>query len=120
MMAEERLPSWLWVDALIRRAQVEGAACFVVQKGDHERGDVLVKVADLKGEARAYVPRTGMDGNRVFSDLRLQGVGAAEADIDAYLQRARDRDRDLWVIEIEDRQMRHFLTEAVESPDEPD
>ena len=117
MIGQERLPSWLWVDALIRRAEVAGASCFVVQKGDRERGDILLKVADLRGGARGYVPRTNMDGERIFSDLRLQGVGETEADIDAYLKRAKERDSDLWVLEIEDREARHFLTEPVESPD---
>lgn len=117
-MQEDRLPSWLWVDALIRRAEVGGASCFVVQKGDRSRGDVLVKVADLRGGARAYVARTSMEGERIFSDVRLQGVGESEADVDAYVARARGRDSDLWVLEVEDREGRHFLTEDVETPDE--
>ncbi len=115
-MFEERLPSWIWVDALIRRAEVAGASCFVLQKGDRERGDVLIKVADLKGGARAYVPRTSMEGTRIFSDVRLQGIGESEAEIDAYVTRARNRDSDLWVLEIEDRDGRNFLTESVELP----
>lgn len=119
-MNEERLPTWLWVDALIRRAQIGGAAGFVVQKGDRERGDVLIKVADLKGGARAYAPRTSMDGERVFADLRLQGLGSDEADIDAYVRRARERDPDTWILEIEDREGRHFLTETVERPEDAD
>ena len=117
-MQEERLPSWLWVDALIRRAQVAGAACFVVQKGDRSRGDVLIKVADLHGGAWAYVPRTNMEGERIFTDVRLQGIGAQESEVEDYVSRARARDPDLWVLEIEDREGRHFLTEPVESPDE--
>lgn len=117
-MQEERLPSWVWVDALIRRVQSAGAACFVVQSGDRERGDVLVKVADLSGGARAYVPRTSMEGVRVFSDLRLQGVGEAESDVDSYVARTRERDPDLWVVEIEDRQARHFIIEPVETPED--
>lgn len=115
-MFDERLPTSVWVDALVRRAQVEGASAFVVQRGEGSRGDVLIKVADLTGNARAYVPRTSMDGTRVFVDLMAQGVGPAEADVDAYLARAKERDRDLWIIEIEDRGARHFLTEPVESP----
>lgn len=117
MMQEERLPTWLWVDALIRRAQVAGAACFVIQTGDRSRGDVLIKVSDLHGGARAYVPRTSMDGERIFSDVRLQGIGGSDDDVEQYVQRARARDSDLWVLEIEDREGRHFLTEPVESPD---
>ena len=113
-MFEERLPTKLWVDALVRRAQLEGASAFVLQRGDAERGDIVLKVADLRGVARVYVPRTSMEGERVFVDLEAQSVGPDEASADAYIQRVRARDQDLWVVEIEDRDARHFLTEPVE------
>lgn len=116
---DERLPTSLWVDALVRRAQLGGASAFIVQKGDAERGDVVVKVADLSGGARVYAPAMGRDGQRIFLDLALQGVGPDEAGADAYLARACARDRDLWAIEVEDRAGRHFLTESVQSPDGP-
>ena len=113
-MFDERLPTKTWVEALIRRAQVAGAAAFILQRGDASRGDVLSKVANLQGEARAYVPRTSMEGERIFVDLSHQNVGPDEVSGDAYLTRAKDRDSDLWVVEIEDREARHFLTEPVE------
>ena len=113
-MFEERLPTKVWVDALVRRVQVAGASAFVLQRGDESRGDVLIKVSDLTGLARAYVPRTSMEGTRIFVDLESQGVGPDETAVDDYVRRTADRDRDLWVIEIEDRDGRHFLTERVE------
>lgn len=113
-MFEERLPTRTWVDALVRRVQVGGAAAFILQRGDESRGDVLIKVADLQGQAQAFVPRTTMEGERIFVNLESQDIGPDEAGVDAYLQRMCARDRDLWVIEIEDREGRHFLTERVE------
>ena len=113
-MFDERLPSQIWVEALLRRAHVAGAAAFILQRGDAARGDVLIKVADLRGAARAFGPRTSMEGERVFVNFESQGVGPDEASVDAYIERMRARDSDLWVIEIEDRNMRHFLTEPVE------
>ena len=56
-----------------------------------------------------------MEGERVFLDLIVQGVGPDEIEIDAYVSRARERDGDLWVVEIEDREGRHFLTEKVQT-----
>ena len=115
-MFEQRLPTKIWVEALIRRAQLAGAAAFILQRGDPERGDVLIKVADMRGTARAYGPRTSMEGERIFVNLEGQGVGPDEASVDAYMARVRARDSDLWAIEIEDRDLRHFLTEPVEEP----
>ncbi len=114
LLFEERLPTSLWVDALVRRVQVAGSAAFILQKGDASRGDVLIKVSDLRGEAVVFAPRTNMEGQRVFVDLAAQGVGPDEVEIDEYVNKARSRDSDLWVVEIEDREKRHFLTEPVE------
>jgi hypothetical protein len=113
---EARLPTGLWVDALLRRAQLEGAGAFIVHRGDGERGDVIVKVATLDGLARAFVPSMDFEtGARVFVDLASRGVGDTEREVDDYVARARARDSDLWVVEIEDRKGRHFLTEPVEA-----
>lgn len=115
----ERLPARLWADALIRRASIAGASAFVTQHGDDDRGDVLIKVARLDGTAAAYTPSMNLEGERVFLNLIVQGIGPEEASVDAYVQRARGRDSDLWIIEIEDREGRHFLTEKVEGDPAP-
>ena len=111
---EERLPTYLWADALVRRALVAGAAAFVLQRGDESRGDVLVKVAELNGNARIYGPAMDMDGSRIFIDFATQGIGPGEKEVDDYIRRARQRDRDLWVIEVEDRAGRHFISDKVQ------
>ena len=111
----ERLPTGLWVDALLRRVMVGGAAGFVLQKGDAERGNILVKVSTLSQSAKVFTPRTDMDGTRIFVDMALEGLPSEESEIDAYLRREMARDRDLWVVEIEDRDGRHFLTERVQT-----
>jgi hypothetical protein len=101
----DRLPTRLWIEALIRRAEVAGSSAFVV-----------IMVARLDGTAAAYLPSMSLDGDRMFLNLAAQGIGPDEASVDAYLTRARGRDSDLWIVEIEDRQGRHFLTEPVEEP----
>ena len=111
---EERLPTYLWADALVRRALGAGAAAFVLQRGDESRGDVLVKVAELNGNARIYGPSMDMDGSRIFIDFAAQGIGPDEKEVDDYIRRARERDRDLWVIEVEDRAGRHFISDKVQ------
>lgn len=110
----DRLPTRIWIEALIRRAEVAGSSAFVVQHGDDGRGDVLIKVARMDGTAAAYLPSMTLEGDRAFLNLLAQGVGPDEASVDAYMARAKARDSDLWIVEIEDKAGRTFLTEPVE------
>ncbi len=102
----------IWVSALIRRAEQGGAFAAVIRKGDARAGAVLVKVVDRRaGEARLYAEAVRGDGQTVW----MQPVASSgEGDLDAYVERAARIDPDLWVIEIDDTQGRHFLTEPVE------
>jgi hypothetical protein len=102
----------LWAGALIRRAELGGAFATVARKGDARAGTVLVKVVDRRaGEARLYAEAFHGDGEPVWMQPAPSRV---EADLDAYIERQIRIDPDLWVIEIEDTQGRHFLTEDVE------
>jgi hypothetical protein len=102
----------IWVGALIRRAEKEGAFAVVARKGDPRAGAVLVKVLNRgAGGVRLYSLATRLDGEQVWMQ---PARSEAEADLDRYVERALRVDPDLWVVEIEDRQGRHFLTETVE------
>ena len=110
-MTEPRLKTSIWVAALIRRAELNGASAFVARKGDAESGAVIVKIALLNGTARVWSSSYGREGERRW----ISATGAqvvSDADAEAYVARARSRDEDLWVIEIEDREGRDFLTEG--------
>ena len=109
------LPTDLWVQALIRRAGLEGAFAVVARRGDTRAGAVLVKVVDRRaGEARLFAEALrGTDAERVW---RQPHPGAPEAELDRYAERQLRYDPDLWIVEIEDRDGRHFLTEPVEAP----
>ena len=108
------LKTEIWASALIRRAGIAGAFAGVTRKGDTDAGAVLVKVATLDGKARLYTPARNGDGDRIWLDLSSGSLGDAEADVDAYVRKRADKDPDLWVIEIEDKQGRHFLLEPVD------
>lgn len=102
----------IWVSALIRRAEMGGGFAVVARKGDARAGAVLVKVLNRSdGTARLYAEATRMDGERIW----MQPVRSEnEADLDRYVERTSRVDPDLWVVEIEDREGRHFLVEPVE------
>ena len=102
----------IWVSALIRRAELAGAFAVVARKGDARAGAVLVKVFNPRArEARLYGEALRGDGERFWMQ---PSSGKTEQDLDAYIARAARIDPDVWVVEIEDTQGRHFLVEPVE------
>lgn len=103
----------VWVGALIRRSELAGAFAVVVRKGDPRAGAVLVKVLGRKeSTVRLYASAIRGDGETVW----MQPVATqAESDLDAYVERSRRIDPDLWVVEIDDAEGRHFLTEPVQT-----
>lgn len=102
----------IWVGALIRRAEGAGAFAMVLRKGDPRAGAVLVKAVDRrKGLMRLYAEATRADGERVWM---RPARAEEERELDSYVERAVSRDPDLWVVEVEDAQGRHFLTEPVD------
>jgi hypothetical protein len=105
---EPRLTSGFWVSAYLARLQLAAIPAFVARKGDATAGAVLVKLATLDGKARLYQRRFDLMADRRMWEMTAEG---AEPDIDALLARETARDRDLWVIEIEDRAGRVLLDE---------
>lgn len=103
-----RLTTDLWVSAYLARLRLADLPVYVAAKGDPTAGAVIVKSATLDGKARAFQRSYDlMTGARVWVVL----AEGDEAEVDAVLRRQRDRDRDLWVIEVEDRQGRTLLEE---------
>ncbi|MGE5510168.1 MAG: DUF1491 family protein [Bacteroidota bacterium] len=105
-----RLKSEIWVRAYIRRCAGEGVPAAVVRRGDADAGVIFIKVSRLDGTAALYGPAPAgisrEDGERHWT---LFSADKPDADIDLHLAREREMDPDLWIIEIEDRQGRHFL-----------
>jgi hypothetical protein len=102
----------VWVAALIRRAEQGGGYAMVLRKGDARAGAVLVKLVNRRaGTSRLLAEATRGDGERIWMrPLR----SSDEHELEAYVERTVKIDPDVWVVEIEDNQGRHFLVERVE------
>jgi hypothetical protein len=110
---EARLTSEFWVKAYLRRCAAEGVAAMQMRRGQSSSGAVLIRVNRLDGHSTVLVRGTLPDGRSGW----LLGAGAArvsDAEADRYIDRQIKFDPDLWVIEVEDREGRHFLGEPVE------
>lgn len=106
-MAEApRLATHVWVSAYLTRLRLADIPAFVVARGDPTAGAVLVKLNTLDGQARLYQRSFDLaTGTRAWIVL----AEGEEGRVDASVARQRSFDRDLWVIEVEDRAGRHLL-----------
>jgi hypothetical protein len=99
---EARLKTEIWVKALVRRCDLAAVAVAVVARGDGDAGAVLIKLNSRDDGCSVLAQARGPDGELLW--MRANGaVPVIEADADTYIARQRQRDPDLWVVEIESR-----------------
>mgnify|MGYP002817424794 CR=1 FL=1 len=105
-MGNDRLPTELWVSACVRRCSDEGVPVAVVRRGERQSGTVILKLNQLDRGCRVLTQARDLD-DRLTWFPALDGTAVSEAEADAYIARAADRDPDIWVIEIEHREGWH-------------
>ena len=100
-----RLKSRLWVEATLRRCQIEGKFGAVVKAGADEAGAVFVAINHLNGTYELLEPPPGPshdeEGTRHFSKAFVTPVPWAE--VQAHFDRRSKFDSDMWLVEIETR-----------------
>jgi len=107
-----RVTSELWVKAYIRRLAAEGIFAVVGLRGAREAGAIYIKLARLDGTAMIFSPApTGFtiaaEGRQWVSFFDPDFVEEAKAD--SYLQQQAEFDQDIWIVDVEDRDGRHFM-----------
>lgn len=120
-----RLKAEVWVMAYVRRVNAAGGMAVIGKRGDADAGAIYVKVSDgapawredrtaaLYGPAPAGFSEGGTDRQWVA----LLPSSTPEAKVDETIDRQRKFDSDIWVIDVEDRDRRHFLDDWL-MPDE--
>ncbi|MET0530520.1 MAG: DUF1491 family protein [Microvirga sp.] len=105
-----RLRSDFWVSAYLRRCGVEGIEAALRKRGSAEAGSIFVKVDRLDGTASLYgpAPQSFVEdkAERLFAPI-LQDV--MPLDVEERMTKELRFDSDLWLVEVDDRQGRHFL-----------
>ena len=112
-----RIKTEVWVKAYLRRVMAEGVAAYVAARGDDFAGAVYIHVDDLQGGHLLFGPApaglSGSEEERRWVACFEQGCVNREQAED-YLAAQKKYDPDLWIIELEDRQSRHFLGDLLQ------
>lgn len=100
------------VDALLRRVAGEGGFGAVLARGDDQAGAILLLLTQ-RGAAKHLLERT-LDpaGDYRWTPCGPQDVESA-ASRDSYMQRRRDRDPDLWLVELDIADAERFAAEMM-------
>lgn len=107
-----RITSAVMVSALVRRVNAEGGSAMILAKGDATAGGILLLLLE-KGTSPRFVERgIGPDGEPA---LLPSGPAVLEDDTATtdYWQRRRNRDSDLWVVELDIVQAERFAAETM-------
>lgn len=112
MMSEARVKTEIAVAALIRRCAVDAVPAMVVRRGDGGAGALAIRINRLNGTGSILIQ--ARDGEGQLGWLNATGSDpVADAECEAYLAKAIARDPDIWIVEIEDRKGRSFVTEPL-------
>lgn len=107
-----RVKSEIWVLSYLRTLSAQGLAGYVMRRGDSDAGAVFIRINRLDGTSLIFGPAPAglhkLDGGRGWMSL-MDGAGESDAAIERYLEDEMSFDPDIWIIEVEDRQGRHFL-----------
>jgi hypothetical protein len=109
-----RLRSDIWVMAYLRRCQSAGVAVVVMRRGDAHAGAIYLCINHLNGSVALFGPApAGMVETSIERRWTncLNQILVSEQEAQAYLARQLEFDPDIWIVEVEDKQGRHFLDE---------
>lgn len=107
-----RLATKVLVSALVRRANQEGGFATVLAKGDEQAGALLLVLREPGGNPRLVERGIGPNGELALIPSASQDVASDET-VDAYWQRRRSRDPDLWVVELDIAAAERFAAETI-------
>jgi hypothetical protein len=99
-MADDRVPTHLWVDGHLRRCSVAGIPAVVIQSGEKMGGAVMLKIYQPGVGCRLLSQMRDLDGRLAWYPAHKEET-IEERDADERIRRATGSDPDLWVIEIE-------------------
>lgn len=95
-----RLTAAMTVSALVRRVNQAGGSAMVLARGDATAGAILLLTMEKGENPRFWERGIGPGGEPGLVPSGPREIGGDE-EVSAYWQRRRERDSDLWVVELD-------------------
>ena len=105
---EDRLPTHIEVNGLIRAVQAAGGFATVIAKGERDAGTLLIICCEDDTNVRLYERMPQVDGTRRWVLSRSQDVENL-SDFTDYWRRRKQQDADLWVVELDVANAERFI-----------
>jgi hypothetical protein len=106
-----RLPSGVLVSALLRRVNDAGGLATMLARGDAQAGAILIVTLDRGVMPRLLERGIGPDGKTAL--VRAGPIDSTPGEITDYWRKRRQRDPDLWVIELDIPAAERFAAETI-------
>lgn len=111
-----RVKTEIWVKAYLRRCMSEGIAGYIAASGDDYAGAIFIHIDNLDGSHWLFGPApAGLEEisyERRWS-LCFPQSPVSKEQAENYLAQQKKYDPDLWIVELEDKQGRHFLDDLL-------
>lgn len=110
-----RLKSEIWVKAYLRLCQSQAIPAFVARRGDEHAGAIYICLNRLDGTVELFGPApAGLEtSSSERSWVACFDKRVSEDEVVRYLARQIGFDPDIWVVEVEDKEGRHFLGDGI-------
>ena len=103
-----RLRSKIWVQAYLKRLEIQNIAAYVSAHGDDNSGAILIKVIKMDGSSQLYQKTFDLQNNR---NVWVKIMEGSDMEIDTLLEKQKVTDPDIWVVEIESANGQNYLDE---------
>ncbi len=111
MEGAARLTSAMRVAALLRLARAADGFPVVLARGDETAGAILVVMREKGLNPVAFERVMGLDGRYGWGRISPENL-SQEIDFEGFIQRRRQRDPDLWLIELDVADATRFVDET--------
>ena len=103
-----RLRSKIWVQAYLKKLEIQNIAAYVSAHGDDNSGAIIIKVIKMDGSSQLYQKTFDLQNNR---NVWVKIMEGSDMEIDTLLEKQKVTDPDIWVVEIESANGQNYLDE---------